>query len=214
MMKTYIDVLIDSKYEDPGDFILAMKTFGNNTNGWEFLDHQSKEYATALGEPSCALLRTENKYSPAVAITVKKNNTFYIANIVPKLIGNMSMDEYNDVAKQFFIDFKQYVTIHKLKLKIRMTHEYIDLPEIIKGTKTRELFERYLNLFPTSYHPCDIERLDIFICAVFRYSRHSLDLDLLRNWLITKKQWSEKDAFWCVTRIETGLEVLKANKKF
>lgn len=213
-MKTYIDVLIASRYKDPGDFILAMKDFGSHSSGWKFLAKQSKNYASSLGEPSCALLKLGNKYSPAVAITVKKGNTFYIANIVPKESGQMSMEEYNDVAKQFAIDIKEYATVHKLKLKVKTSHEYIGLPEIIRGNKTREFSERYLNLFPTSYHPLDIERLDTFICAAFRYSRGKIDLDLLRGWLIAEKKWSTENASWCISRIETGFKVLQVNKKF
>jgi hypothetical protein len=126
----------------------------------------------------------------------------------------MSMEEYNDVAKQFTVDVKKYANIHRLKLKVKTTHEYIGLPEIIRGNKTREIFERYLKLSPTSYHPLDIERLDTFICAAFRFSRGKIDLDLLRVWLINEKNWSKENASWCVSRIETGLEVLHANKKF
>jgi hypothetical protein len=213
-MKTYIDVLITSRYEDPHDFILVMKGFGDHVMGWEFLAAQSEEYASLTGEPSCALLKVGNRHSPAVVITVKRDNTFYIANIVPKENGEMSMTEYNEVVKQFAVDVNKYAKTHRLKLEIKTTHEYIGLQEIIGGAKTRELFERYLNLFPTSYHPLDIERLDKFICAVSRYSRRKVRLELLRGWLIAEKKWSEEDASRCVSRIEIGLSILKVNRRF
>jgi hypothetical protein len=76
------------------------------------------------------------------------------------------------------------------------------------------LFERYLNLFPKSYHPNDIERLDIFICAVSRFCRKRIDLYRLKRYLIEDLDWDYKDAEWCFDRIETGLEILKVNKKF
>jgi hypothetical protein len=213
-MKTYIDVQIASKYEDQYDFILAMKDFGDRAIGWEFLDTQSEEYASLTGESSCVLLKVGNKHSPAVAITVKENNIFYITNIVPKENGEMSMAEYNDVAKQFAVDVVKFAKTHKLKIEIKTTRECIGLSEIISGDKTRELFERYLNLFPGSYHPLDIERLDKFICATSRYSRRKVRLDLLRDWLIAEKKWSEEDASRCVSRIETGLSILKVNRRF
>lgn len=213
-MKTYIDVLITSRYENPADFILAIKTFTAHTDRWEFLDEQSEKYSLMTGEPSCALLNVGNKYSPAVAITVKRNNVFFIANIVPKESGYMSMKEYNDIAKQLVTDVRKYANRHKLRFKIKTTHEDIGLPQIIRGTKTRELFERYLRISPTSYHPCDIKRLDAFICAVARYSKGKIDLDLLKDWLRSEKNWSEKDASWCTSRIKTGLDVLKVNRGF
>jgi len=168
-MKTYIDVLIVWKNHNSSSFIRVLEKFGAQMPGWEFLEQQSKEYSTATGEPSCALLKADNKFKPAVAITIKSGNTFFIANIVPKETGRLSMTQYNGVARQFVKDIKQYAKEHKLKLKVKTTNENIGLSDIIRGKKTRELFERYLKLFPLSYHPLDIERLDVFICASFRY---------------------------------------------
>lgn len=191
-MKAYIDVLITSRYEDPQDFISAMKRFGDCTTGWGFLNEESEEYASLSGVPSCMLLKIGNKYGPAVAITVKKNDIFYIANIVPKKTGHIPMAEYNNIANQFFVDVKKYTTRYKLKLKIKKTNECIGLPEIIHGTKTRAFFEKYLKFFPTSHHPLDLERLDAFICAISRYSKGRIDLGLLKTWLITKKNGPKK----------------------
>jgi hypothetical protein len=213
-MKTYIDVLIVSEYEDKKDFIEILKEFGNHAAAWAYLEEQSKDYASQTGEPSCLILRNGNKFSPAIAITNKRGNTFYIANIVPKESWRMSMTEYNEIVSEFAQDFKEYIRKHRVKAAIKTTKEEIGLKEIITGKITRQLFERYLSLHPTSYHPLDIERLDAFICGVSRYSRQHIDLDLLKGWLIEEEGWSEKDAWWCVERIETGLAVLRVNKRF
>ncbi len=71
-----------------------------------------------------------------------------------------------------------------------------------------------MGLFPASYHFNDIRRLDTFICAVSRYSRTPMDVDMLKGYLIGTKGWAEKDAEWCVNRIRTGLEVLETNRRF
>lgn len=212
-MKTYIDVLIVWKHNDPNSFIAVLEKFGAQMPSWEFLEKQSKEYSSATGEPSCALLKSDNEFKPAVAITIKSGNTFFIANIVPKKTGRLSMTQYNGIARQFIKDIKQYAKEHKLKLKVKTTNENIGLSDIIRGKKTRELFERYLNLFPLSFHPLDIERLDVFICSASRYLKGRIDLDLLKGWLIEEKKWSEKDASWCVERIRIGFSVLKANRR-
>ena len=213
-MKTYIDVLIVSKYEDHKDFIGAIKTFGNHATGWSYLEAQSRDFASMTGEPSCVLLREGNRFNSAIAVTNKRSNTFYIANIVPKEIGHMSRMEYNQIASEFARDLKKYIKKFHAKAVVRVTKEEIGLREIITGEKSRRLFERYLNLHPTSYHPLDIKRLDAFTCSVSRYSKKRIDLDLLKCWLNEEKGWSQKDASWCVERIETGLAVLKVNKKF
>ncbi len=214
IMKNYIDVLILWNSQESKDFISIMKEFGTQMSGWKFLEEQSEDYSTITGNPSCMLLKDDNKFKPAVAVTLKTGNIFYIANIVPKETSYLSMTEYNEVAKQFANDVKLFVKNKKLSIKIKTINENIRLPDIISSSKARALFERYLNHFPTSYHLYDIERLDVFTCAVFRYSRTKVDIDLLKSWLIKDKKWSEKDAAWTVNRIETGLSVLKINKKF
>ena len=189
---------------------MALKDFGTHTTKWEFLEKISEEYATFVMEPSCALLKVNDKLKPVVFITKKTDNTFYVANITPL----ETMAEYNSVAKQFATDLKEYARNYKQKIKVKTTQENIGLAEIISGIKTREMFEKYLNMHPTSYHPLDIKRLDTFICAVFRYSRIDIELHLLKRLLLEDKKWSEKDASWCIERIETGLSVLKVNKMF
>lgn len=212
-MKTYIEVSIVSRYEDQNELINALRAFCNDAEGWQYLEEQSKKYASATGEPSCAILRLGDTSVPAVAVTNKAGKTFYIANIVPKESGRMTMEEYNQVASDFSRDLRKYAKNHGFKLTVRSTSEIISLREIISGKKCRELFERYLNLYPTSYHFLDIERLDTFICYLSRHSRKRIDLELLKGWLREEKGWSEKDAAWCVDRIDVGLSILKVNRK-
>lgn len=213
-MKTYIEVSIVSRYEDHDDFISALREFATSVDGWEYLGEQSKEYATHTGEPSCVILRVGNTRSPAVAIANRSGNSFYVANIVPKEGGRMSMQEYNQVAGDFARDLRKYAKSVGLNLAVKATSESIGLQGIISGNKCRELFERYLNLHPTSYHPRDIERLDAFICCLARHARKSVDLELLKGWLLQEKEWSDKDATWCVDRVDTGLSILKVNRRY
>ena len=123
------------------------------------------------------------------------------------------MSEYNQIASEFAKDLRNYANKNALKIKVRSTKENISIKKIITGAKSRELFKRYLNAFPTSYHPLDIERLDIFTCSLARYAKKRIDLDLLRGWLVEHESWSSKDAERCTRRIEVGLAVLKANRK-
>lgn len=213
-MKTYIEVSIASPYEDQNELISALRAFGNDAEGWQYLEGQSKEYASATGGPSCAILRLGDPRVPAVAITNKSGKTFYIANIVPRESGRMTMEEYNQVASDFSHDLRQYAKSHGFKLTVKSTSETISLRKIISGKKCRGLFERYLNLHPLSYHPLDIERLDAFICCLSKHARKRIDLELLKGWLREEKGWSEEDAACCVDRINVGLSILKVNRKY
>lgn len=211
-MKAYIEVSVVSHYKSPLRLVQALKKFATSTKGWGFLDERSKDYSLMIGGPSCMLFWKHGKHSAAVAITRKKNNTFYVSNIIPKNADSMSMDEYNRISERFAVDFREYVQDMRVKAKVYITNEEIDLSDIIRGAKSRRLFERYLSMYPVSYHPNDIKRLDIFTCAVSRYSKKRLKLELLARWLIEEKKWSQKDASWCIQRIEVGLDVLEANR--
>lgn len=213
-MKTYVDVKIKSGYEHDEEFIEAIHQFAEDTDGWKFLVEQSAEYSSFSGEASCAVLREGNKYHPAIAITKMKDRTFYVANIVPKNSGRIVMSDYNHISRDFAIELRKHAKLHKAKLNVTATSDKVSLKSIIPGKAIRGLFERYLNLFPTSYHPSDISRLDAFICGVYRYSRKRIDLYLLKGWLMEEEKWSEKDAKWCVERIDIGLSILEANRKF
>ena len=149
---------------------------------------------------------------PAVAITRRSGDIFYIANIVPRESGRMSMRDYNRVAFEFSRALKRYARIAGLGLAVKATSGLVGLKEIISSDKCRAMFERYLSLHPTSYHPLDIERLDAFICCLSRYARKTTDLELLKGWLIEEKSWSSKDANWCMERIGTGLSILLVNR--
>lgn len=213
-METYIEVSIVSRYEDHNDFIGALREFATSVDDWEYLGTQSEEYASVTGEPSCAILRLGNAHSPAIAITNKSGNTFYVANIVPKESGRISMHEYNQVAGDFAHDLRKYAKSVGLDLEVKATSESIGLNGIITGTKCRGLFEQYLNLYPASYHPLDIKRLDTFICCLSRHAKNRVDLALLKGWLLQEKGWSDKDASWCVDRIDTGIAILDVNRKY
>lgn len=213
-MRTYVDVLVVSRYGDNADFIDALRQFANSVEGWKYLESQSQDYASATGEPSCVIQKQNNSHSPAVAITKKSSKTFYIANIVPRESGQMSMQEYNQVASEFAGDLRAYGKSVGLQLAVKATSGLIWLKEILSGNKCRAMFVRYLNLHPTSYHPLDIERLDTFICCLSRHARKPTDLELLKGWLINDKGWSTKDANWCVERIEVGLTILRVNRKY
>lgn len=191
----------------------ALKDFSNNNEHWKYLEPQSSEYARNTGSPSCALALTNNKFYPSVAITHKDNNKFYIANIVPKESGHINTSEYNEIARIFAKDLRKYIKQYQVKASIEVTSDKVSLSTIITGSKARELFQRYLDLYPLSYHPNDIERLDIFICHLSRHAKNTFDTEALKCWLMNEKVWKQKDAEWCANRINIGLDVLEVNRK-
>jgi hypothetical protein len=212
-MKTYQEVFLYYSYDTDEEFLAAMQAFALEMDGWKYLKAQSEKYATMAGKPSCALLLEENPCHPAVAITKEKDGLFYVANIVPKETGHISMFEYNRIATQFAASVRKFVRNKGALIKVSVSKENLELQDIIPGKKVRAFFERYLKLHPLSYHTLDIEQLDFFICAASRYSRKAIDPELIQAYLMEKLEWSRKDAEWCANRIQIGFDVLKTNRK-
>lgn len=103
---------------------------------------------------------------------------------------------------------------------MRYASEQKRLKQIIKGKKTRQFFENYVNLLclwasSPRYikHPKDIQRLDRFICAVSRFGS-KINISELERYLIHDLAWSTENAHWVRQRIETGLEILNISKNF
>lgn len=205
------------------EFIEILRQFTLKVDGWSFIDDQSKEYTLYIGFPSCViqLLDKENA-NVFFCITFHSNKIYYISHIqtLPEIKKSSEYKglshEYNSFLERFVKDFRNFVrNQNKAKsMSISISKENIGLDDIISSSKVRKLFERYLSIFPNSFHPTDLERLDIFICAVSKYCRKNINLDYIRGYLIEDLNWSDEDAQRCYNRIKTGLEILKVNKKF
>ena len=89
----------------------------------------------------------------------------------------------------------------------------VSLKEIVSGQTTRNRLELFLKNFPLSYHPYDIERLDHFIIALYRYGSNYSRSNFYKH-LSEDLNWEEKDIDWCLERIEIGVKILEARKSF
>jgi hypothetical protein len=208
------EVYLKTKGLEDEAVIDALRTFAQQTAGWSFMDEQSQEYTVNIGEPSCMLLLDNDEFQPAVGLTKKKDSLYYVANIVPGKSSFIPISEYNAIARRFANDFSGHARSKKILIKVVLSGDKASLKEIIPAPKVRQFFEQYLHAYPTSYHPSDIKRLDVFICAVSRYCRKSVDVEQLHEYLIKDVGWTPKDAEWCHDRIKVGLDILEANKRF
>jgi hypothetical protein len=214
-MKAFREILISVKDLSDREISDLLKSFCSSSNGFEFKDDKSKQYSRDIGERGFIMhsLRSPTAEPSIIAIAEKTKRTLYVSNIVPMEKNQLAMDEYNAIAFMFFKAFRQHLEKSRSIAEVKMSDDDIGLEKIIPGEKTRKYFKRYLSAYPLSSHPFDIERLDFFTCALRRY--HSkVNLGYLKRYLIDDLGWSEEDASWCIMRIETGLDILKANWKF
>ena len=214
-MKAFREILIRVKGLSDSDIMELFKSFCDTSNFYEFLVKESEDYSNNINSRGYIIhsLRTTDTEPAGIAIAEKTQGSLYVSNIVPKEKSKLNMSEYNAIAFKFVSDFKSYLRQLKSLVEIKISNEIIRLDKIIPGEKTRKYFERYLSAYPLSFHPLDIQRLDFFICALKRY-RSKVDLQYLKEHLINDLSWNEKDASWCINRIETGLDILEANTKF
>jgi hypothetical protein len=215
-MKDFQDIVISSKSLSAREILNKIQDFARVTQGWADLPDKSKEYALFLsGEPACIIhaLATQITESAAVALTSNSKKSVVVTNIVPETKSQLNIDEYNLIAQRFKNELFEYIRLNGNDIRIRMTTGELRLEYIIRGKKTRKLFQNYLNSYPKSWHPLDITRLDTFICSVSRYGSN-VDLERLYGFLINNLGWSQEDACRCCERIKIGCQVLEANRRF
>jgi len=184
--------------------------FANNTKNYSYRGNFSAKEA-----PSCCIAYENSKEGVAYAIA-KDDRKYSLVNIVPRESGFIPPDIASEYAKTFVSDLRKFLRRNNYNnMKISLSkRKKIKLEDIIPGRKTRKYFDAYLNGYPLTHHPADIQRLDVFICAVHRYCREAVDVDLLYAYLCNVLKWPEEESKWCCNRIEIGLKILKVNKKF
>lgn len=214
MPKIHKELTLKGRYKNAADLVQIIKDFCAASSDYSYLTKQSKDYQRGINAVCCMIADTTFTVYPGLAFAASGDTSLYLANIVPKHVSQIFIKEYNEIASRFAENFGQFAKERKLGVRIFTTSDKLTLAVAIPGKKTRELFTRYLALYPTSYHRCDIDRLDTFICAAFRYCRKNIDVDRLRRYLVEILKWEHKDASWCCDRIETGLDILRVNKRF
>ncbi len=158
-----------------------------------------------------------SKASPAagIALYAEHSNKFavHVTNIVPRDKSELILSEYNLIAGVFAEAFRKFIRLKRIGIRIQLTEEERGLDAAIPGKKCQNWFARYLQGYPLSFHPDDVENLDFFICALHRFARKP-DPDAIAQYLICDLKWKINDATFVQERIRTGLDILRANKRF
>lgn len=213
-MNVFVDV--DVRTEKGTDYLIdRLREFASQSLDWSFDESRSEEYSRNLMDSvGCILLLKDDKWSPAFAVCEERLGHCHLANIVPKETGAIPHQEYNSLARRFFSDVGEWSRLTKKGLRLSISKTDLELEDIISAKIPRKLFLTFLNNYPLSYHPMDIQRLDRFICGVLRYSQKTIHWDHLREYLLKKKGWPESNIDWCINRIEMGIEIIEEYKRF
>jgi len=196
------------------ELIEIISVFCVSSEDYTYLSEESADYQRGIDTEACMIADNRSVVAPAIAFASSDGTTLQVTNIVPGNVSQIGIEEYNGILGRFAERFIPFCRDRKLGIHCVQTSDALTLASAIPGEKTRGFFNRYLALHPTSYHPLDIERLDVFICAAFRYCRKTINVDRLKRYLIESLKWKDDDASWCCNRIKTGMDILKVNRKF
>jgi len=140
-------------------------------------------------------------------------NHFRVPNIVPRDCSYLPIDKYNAIGTAFAKAFRQFLKTSGIGGAVNVTNPNKKLADIIKGDKCRKLFEAWLHSPTPISHPADVEKLYVFICALFRHHSDARSYEIER-FLIEDRKWKPNDARFVASEIEKGLTLLRINQKF
>lgn len=215
-MKSFSEVEIRWKAETKPTVHQILRAFSKANTAWKFLPKQTADYQRAIDGPAAMVLCLKpGCQSAAVALAnIKKEQVrrLRVTNIVPVQCGQLSVDEYNAIAAAFASDLQQYARAAKCGLTVEFKTGDKGLADIIPGKRTRNFFESYLNAHPLSFHPSDLQRLDVFICSLVWYGSKVNTHDV-HAYLAGDLGWPHDKAAFVRDRIETGLAVLDVYRR-
>lgn len=222
-MNTCIEIKIQLNLDDGESLHDILCQFARDTKGWVFPQRESEDYQDHIGVAGgyvvCDSVKGCKRAIVAVAAkNSKRPNTFYVPNIVPRDCFQLTIGQYNAIGLAFARSFTSWCRKNAEKGRVHCSNPNKTLADIIPAKKCRKYLERYLDSsiwssssLPT--HPADVQKLDVFICALFRFGA-DVRPDEIESYLIGDRKWTPDDAAWVRRRIETGLDVLKVYRKF
>ncbi|MGB2926383.1 MAG: hypothetical protein WBB82_13860, partial [Limnothrix sp.] len=208
LIRTQTDCFFFHKFTNAKDFVDVIGDFTVKTDEWNFMKSQSHVAQANLKLAACIISQSSGKWMIAISEHQDVNNAFYVRSIVSQKDDiEISIEEEEQIIKDLATSFEIFISGQSLEIKIEITGgmQEIKLHHIIKGKRTRMIFQKYIEPISTHriHHPYDIGRLDRFINYYLKYNRQPLVYDQLKKWLIYEKKWSSKNAQWCIDRIET-----------
>lgn len=210
--KTLKDLIIKGSKQSSSQLVDIIRQFCVQSKNYKYMKTESDKYALHIGVPGCKIETLQKEPFPLLAFA-ERGNGLYLTNIVPKTVSEIGIVEYNQFLDSFVQKFKLFTKRRYKGIRILTTSGLLTLENIISSKQALKFFSHFLHNYPLSMHPLDIERLDIFICTVFRYTRKPLDLDLLSRYLREVEKWNVEHIKWCINRIQIGHDVLKTRKK-
>jgi hypothetical protein len=217
-MNAHVEIYIRLDLESGQTLHDVLREFAEKTKGWEFPLENSLDYQKGHGYPAGFVVSNSVKGLERGAVAIANLapdhlNRFRVTNIVPRDSWKLTMGQYNAIGISFAKNFRRFLKANKIGGAVTTSNPKKQLSDIIKGEKCRKLFEAWLHTPTPISHPADIERLHVFICALFRYGSDARSYEIERL-LIEDRNWKPSDARFVAAEIEKGLQILAVDRRF
>ncbi|MCX7067949.1 MAG: hypothetical protein NTW85_09695 [Methylococcales bacterium] len=205
-MKIFQNLYIDLNGHDIDSFIEQLtKNCGKN---WKRA-FEREENARYFNEKAFSFEYIGGNSLPNAGLTLFENEKgiWYVPNIIPIEIGELSVDEYN----KLLIDFKISLVepaIQNTSINVELTKDQVFLEDVV-GKEATEALKRFSKLAnkSTGYsHGCDEKRWFEFLLAAQK-SGKQLYSDILEATL-REQGWSEEWAHKLASQFEYGEKLL------
>ena len=217
-MKTHVEVRIRLSLNNGKNLHDVLRRFALKTEGWKWAPKQSKDYQSSNGGPAGFVISDSIQGLERAAVAVanvnpKHPNSFCVTNIVPQECSSLTLEQYNAIGLAFARQFGSCLPKDGVRGVVKIAGPDKKLEDIISGAKSRRLFESWLHAPAPLSHPSDLYLLDRFICHLFRHPGAVRTYEL-EPYLIQDRGLKFDVARWVVARIETGLELLRVDRRF
>jgi len=217
-MKAHIEIRLHLNLSNGETLHDVLFRFARKTKGWKYPAKKSKDYerghGAAAGFAVCDSVEGLERAAVALAnLDPKHPNNFSVTNIVPGTCSSLTLDQYNAIGLAFARQFASWLRTSRFGGTVETIGPSKTLADIIPGEKSRRLFEAWLHTPTPLSHPSDLYVLDCFICHLFRHPGVVRTYEI-ESYLVQDLGWKPEDARWVMARIETGLEVLRVDRKF
>jgi hypothetical protein len=196
----------------------VLSRFARRTKGWKYPAKQSRDYERGHGGQAgfavCDSVEGLERAAVALAnLDPRHPNRFRVTNIIPRSCSSLTLDQYNAIGLAFARQFASWLRTNRIGGTVETVGPSKALADIIPGEKSRRLFEAWLRTPTPLSHPSDLYVLDCFICHLFRHPG-AVRTHEIESYLVQDRDWKPEIARWVVARIETGLELLRVDRKF
>lgn len=210
-MKVFQDLEITVPGPKRDQFLSQIEDF--LSNGWKRdKDAENQEQGT-MGDINFFYFvcnQTKNREAALLALFEKDETKFYVSNIVPTIISELSYDKYNTILNDYYKSCIEHL-VKELNLpSVKLTDDYQGIKDWISFESAEKLktFSDLANKSTGSSHPSDQKRWNYFIISIIQ-NDDDLGSDMLSRWLIEEEGWSPDIADSLAIQFEQGLTLLK-----